>query len=225
MRIGYHCEGKDKRVLHRLTCRLLDVDEDATTAESTRQEDISWPELLKMAHDSVVTLLSRGMDLIIVVADNDGSPKPGCGEDPEHPRHWLHTAAGAHSRPGCRCCDLVSAATVPGKSPVVVCVAVEAIEAWLIVARGIAKGNPEDLSAESRGPGVALKLAFYGRKRVPLSRVTRRAVPLVKALPDIRQIGLHSRSFRMFMDDIDAAGEVLRSTGVLPSPPPAPRSR
>lgn len=217
MRIGYHCEGHDWLVLHPLTCRLLGIGEDDAGPEipgmGIRQ---SWPRLLLRAHDAVTRFLRLGVDLIVVAADNDGCPPEGAAEDPAHPRHWVHLADAVQPHADCRHCDLLSATAVAGRSPVVVCVAVEAIEAWLIVARGIWLGNPHDLTAESRGPGLALKQELYAASRASRRRIEQRALPLLAALTDVRDIAPHSRSFRMFMDDIDAAAQVLRSTGVLP---------
>jgi hypothetical protein len=92
-----------------------------------------------------------------------------------------------------------------------VCVPVEAIEAWVLVARGIVDGDGSLLDAENRSAGTGLKELVYGAKQASKTRVRKKALPFLDGLADVRAIAEHSESFRLFVEQVDRAAPALKS--------------
>ncbi len=88
--------------------------------------------------------------------------------------------------------------------PVVVSVPVCAIEAWLLTAQALAGNVEGDLYAESLSDRDAMKRRIYPSRARLGDAVEEVALPLLRALPDVRKIADYSRSFRLFVQQIDS---------------------
>jgi hypothetical protein len=216
MKIGYHCEGGDRPILHCLVCRLLNVPEDRVESCAFAQRPQGYDKVVRDAPLALRVLYLQHWALAAVVAvDNDGHEDlrhTGQQQDPTHPRHWVHPRKPERHPPDCRFCRLHCLArgtinalpetrgfVAPEAWPVVICVPTEELESWLLIARGLTDPKHQALlDAENRPAGVQMKVDFYGSKRALLSRVKSRALPLLRDLADVTQIGRHSRSFRLF---------------------------
>jgi len=217
VKIGYHCEGNDGPILHCLVCRLLGITEESIRPLLSEHRSGSTHVLstVELVLDSFYLDLERRAVGAVVEVDNDGQVDlrgTGLTQDPARPRHWVHVREPDRHPSECQFCRLHRAVqqtleatqdaadyVTAAAWPVVICVPTEAIESWLLIARGLTEPEANDLlDAESRPAGVGLKRTFYGRDRASLSRVQSMALPLLRGMDDVRRIGDHSKSFRLF---------------------------
>jgi len=228
--IGYHCEGWDHLILHTMLCRLLD-----------RGEDFAVPQVIRVEHclnvDEVLSLSAKALKkfyyqlrslAVVLAVDNDGREdlrKTGNLQDLNHPRHWAHEG-GHHGC--CKQCRLTGMAEttrehlhmtgfVPGPQwPVVITVPVEAIETWLLIARGLSReGSNADLDAERRPGGSRLKMDFWGEPFATRAVVEEQALPLIRSLDDIHGIASYSRSFQLLVDQVDSLRDRIEASEEL----------
>lgn len=221
MKIGYHCEGHDHLVLHCLICGLRGIPEGSATLLRTGLEPCNDGQVRKLLPVAIKRLSLDRTSAVVVARDNDGCGGTVCHKAPGNcakMRHSHHAAAGEPRDNSCRWCQLAAAVesakvrhggptVAPPFPPVVICVPVETIEAWLLIARGLVENIPEYLGAEHwpggcRPAGPKLKEMLYGRPGAGERLVNGVALPLLHRLPDVQAIGDHSESFRQFADQV-----------------------
>jgi hypothetical protein len=212
MLVGFHVEGYDYLVLKALLAKLLGLAESSISADPDEPRvGMGWQQVLDTLPLALKRFYARCCALAVVGIDNDGNldlVASGAAEDPARPRHWLHAGA---TEAKCRHCqvdgviqrvrpELTWIPNKPGHAwPIVVCVPVEMIESWLLVARAITN-NGGSLHAE-RERRSGQKQRMYGRPEATREDVESVALPLIRALTpksDVDTLRRHSKSFDAF---------------------------
>ena len=219
MVIGYLCEGWDHRIVHVLLCRLLAKAEPSLQAlPFPVRYGLGWKQVVARVEPALKHFFYQHRAIACVVGvDNDGRQdldKTGEAQSNASPRHWVHKEQDQQVHPQCRFCQLtrkaerVSSHLTPGtfvpahQWPVVICVPVEAIEAWLLTARKLIRADGL-LEAERRPGDRQLKIQFYGSAVITGSMVEQEALPLLRSLAEIRDIARYSNSFHLFAQQVD----------------------
>lgn len=208
MWIGYCCEETDWPILHCLVCRLLGRAEESVD------------------HDVALVRYSRGCTQVLALVPNElrrfyscrsVAAVIGVDNDDYDPCHHMHESRGEPRNEGCPFCRLQQEAertrermvSVAGfvtkyEWPVIISVPVQAIEAWLLTARDLLGYPDGDRHAEQLGDRDAMKRRLYPAGAAVGSAVSEVALPLLRALPDVREIGNYSRSFRALVEQVDS---------------------
>ena len=218
LKIGYHAEGHDHLILHYLLCQLLGCDPGTVQARPVERRTGKRGDISGPARDALHRFYYGEWAIAgVLEIDNDGRVdlrQSGDPEDPDHPRHWVHIDAGEQTAQNCRFCQLadVPARTCSGlraegfvsgdEWAVIICVPTEAIEAWLLIAKGLTEPDNSLLDAEQRPAGAGMKRNMYGIPRATMRKVKTMALPALQALSDVRDIARYSRSFRLFADQV-----------------------
>lgn len=225
MLVGIHVEGNDHLVVRTLLGKLLGCEEAAIEVDRLDLPGMGWQAVLEFVPKALKRFYAKCCSFAVLGVDDDGNPAAeGGAEDPAHPRHWRHGEAPA---PGCRRCELESAASrarpsldwIPGKPgaswPIVICVPVEAMESWLLAARAIVEPGRGSLHAENEAR-IGQKFAFYGRPAATREDVEGIALPLLRSLTaeHLTHLRRHSHSFD------DFAGQVIGHARRVTTAPP-----
>jgi hypothetical protein len=217
MLVGFHVEGHDHLILKALLATLLAVPEDTIEVDRIEANGMGWQQVLEMLPKALGRFYGKGCTIAVVGVDNDGNDDlhaTGKLEDPDRPRHWLHTPPFT----GCRQCDIESVVartrpalhwlpTNPGTTwPIVVSVPVEMVESWVLIARAVAGVVGGSFHAE-RERRADQKQRVYGRPEATREDVGTTAVPLLRKLApeQLAQVAKHSRSFADFAHQVAAA--------------------
>jgi hypothetical protein len=223
MLVGFHTEGWDHLILRALLAKMLGVEESEITPDWIDAPGRGWQFILRMVPKALRRFYGQCAQFAVVGVDNDGSiplDQDGLREDPAHPRHWRHENA-VNAR--CRFCQLQDLlqrtrkelSYVPRKPgyawPVLIAVPVEAMEAWLIAARGLVQGRRHELRAENQPRGRLLKEQLYGRPAATREDVESIALPLIREMTNehIDRLREYSTSFAMFAEQIREARDVI----------------
>jgi hypothetical protein len=215
MRVGFHAEGHDHLILKALLAKTLGTTE-STIFSDHLDEPMGWHQVLEMLPKAIKRFYGTCCAMAVIAVDNDGNEDlivSGAQEDAAHPRHWLHRAPLST----CRHCQIASAVAStrphlhwltnkPGESwPVVVCVPVEMIETWLLIALAVT-GNPRGSHHAERERRANHKQRVYGRPEATRDDVESIAVPLIRSLTSAQldQLRASSRSFDAFCKQIAA---------------------
>lgn len=221
--VGFHTEGWDHLILRAFLARLLQWSEEDIAPDWIDARGCGWDFVLTMVPRALKRFYGQCAQFAVVGMDNDGNldlDQSGVPEDPARPRHWRHP--GETNR-RCRYCqvaetvertrpDLNYVRCKPGAVwPILICVPVEAIEAWLLAARALLTGRPDDLRAENRPHGVRLKQQLYGIPVATREVVENVALPLVRAMTDAHLASLkeYSHSFSDFAEQVDLHLETI----------------
>jgi hypothetical protein len=210
MLVGIFVEGNDWLIVHTLLAKLLAYDERSIKVDRIDLPGLGWTSILEGAEKTLRRFYNKCCNLAVIGVDNDGNRNGE--EDPNHPRHWLHTSS-PHER--CRQCALETLTerirpaldwipNKPGSSwPILICVPVEAVESWLLVAQAIARPGHGSLHAENEVRS-AQKQAFYGRPLATREDVEDTALPLLRSLSpeQILRLRTNSRSFDLFAEQV-----------------------
>ncbi len=216
IRVGFLTEGHDYLILHAYLAKLLEVAEDEILAESKEGSDHGRDFVLANIDETLTRYYGMCMQLVIVSMDNDGNldmRATGDSEDPNRPRHWRHE--GVLRPEACGWCFIhqqvertrQALTWIPAKPantwPIVIAVAVETIEAWLLTTQAIVEHGKGSLHAEQQ-PRKGMKHRLYGKPAASRKDVERIALPLVRKLDQegLGRFQAHSRSFLAFADQV-----------------------
>lgn len=167
-------------------------------ADELRFRRGGWANALQLAPIIAKAAHQRGLDGAVFAIDNDGaSPK--------------HQPSHEEATPGCRLCELRAAARIqeplswkrPGLPPLryVFAVPVQALETWLLLARGHDfKGQAESLGHEPNGRRK-LKKWLYGDETPDREAMRRAALPIAEKL-DLEALAKVSPSFEAFLSQL-----------------------
>ncbi len=218
MLVGFLLEGWDYLIVRTYLAKVLALAEADIEADPVGEADgRGWDSIVESVEIALRRFYHKCAQLAVVGGDNDGNRNlqaEHIREDPQHRRHWLHS--GQTDDVNCRHCYLAAAiATVrphlnwlprrPGHSwPIVLAIPVEAIEAWLLITRGIIDPGQGGLQSES-ALRQTLKDRFYGRPTATRRDVENITLPLIRSMtPDqIQALKDHALSFRDFCDQVD----------------------
>ena len=211
--VGFHTEGWDHLILRAYLAKLLDISETDIEPDWIEAQGRGWKFVLEMLPKALKRFYGKCAQAAVIGIDNDGNVDldlqgAGAGEDPGHPRHWLHPDVELGE---CRWCQLAGLANnvrpeltwLPKKSgrqwPIIIALPVEMIEAWLIICRALVYQRPNEVRAEMRRRDV-LKREFYGKPAATRRDVENVALPIVRSLTaeHLRSLEQHSRSFAQF---------------------------
>jgi hypothetical protein len=157
-----------------------------------------WSQALRLAPIIAKAAHHRGLDGALFAIDNDGATP-------------THTSAHQEEAPGCRLCELRTAAKVheplswprPGLPALryLFAVPVQALETWLLLARGHDfKGQAETLGKDQ--PGRAkLKQLLYGMALPDRDTMRSIALPIAESL-DLEALAKQSPSFEAFLTQL-----------------------
>ncbi|MFL5358053.1 hypothetical protein [Archangium sp.] len=157
-----------------------------------------WAKALQLAPIIAKAAHRRGLDGAVFAIDNDGAAP-------------THLPSHQDAIPGCRLCELRKAARIqeplswdrPGLPPLryVFAVPVQALETWLLLARGHDfKGQAEYLGDEPNGRRK-LKKWLYGDETPDRETMRRAALPIAETL-DIEALAKVSPSFEAFLSQL-----------------------
>jgi hypothetical protein len=167
-------------------------------ADELRFRRGGWANALQLAPIIAKAAHQRGLDGAVFAIDNDGAM-------PTHqPSHQEPT-------PGCRLCELRAAARIqeplswqrPGLPPLryVFAVPVQAVETWLLLARGHDfKGQAESLGHEPNGRRK-LKKWLYGDETPDRETMRHAALPIARSF-DLEALAKVSPSFEAFLSQL-----------------------
>ncbi len=209
MLVGFHVEGHDHIIVQALLAKLLGIEE-ATIEVDRIKMGMGWHQVLEVMPKALRRFYGKCCAIAVVGIDNDGNEDlaaTGKPEDPKHPRHWLHSVPLATCR-HCQIEDIIGqtrphltwVSSKPGSTwPIVVCVPVEMIESWLLVAQAAVVGGGGSPHAE-RERRLDQKQRVYGRPEATKEDVESVAVPLLRSLTPVQiaKMRQHSSSFDAF---------------------------
>lgn len=218
MLVGFHVEGWDYLILRAYLAKLLNLQEDEITPDVVGGSGRGLDFVEQLIPKALKRFYAKCAQFAVIGMDNDGSRDllaDGLSEDPEYPRHWVHSVESEYNDK-CRWCRVYQRVAMvrpelnwlpkkPGSQwPIVVVVPVEAIEAWLLISRAIVDPGQGSLHAENELRRNQ-KLQFYGRPAATQDSVETIAVPMIRAMQNdqLGRLKQHSSSFRQFAEQID----------------------
>lgn len=157
-----------------------------------------WSQALRLAPIIAKAAHRRGLDGALFAIDNDGAIP-------------THTPAHQQETPGCRLCELRTAARIqeplswprPGLPELryLFAVPVQALETWLLLARGHDfKGQAETLGKDHSGRAT-LKRLLYGMELPDRDTMRQVALPIAESL-DLDALAKQSASFEAFLTQL-----------------------
>lgn len=226
IRVGFLTEGHDYLILHAYLAKLLGVAEDEIQADSNEGSGHGHLDVLKNINPALRRYYGECLQLVIISVDNDGSldlTVTGDSEDPKQPRHWRHAAEQRIE--ACRWCKIHQQVEqtrsfldwIPSKPahtwPIVIAVAVESIEAWLLTTQAILTPGRGSLHAENESRS-SFKQRLYRKPKATRKDVKRVALPLIRNLDQegLGRLRDHSRSFSAFAEQIDVHKDEVLTT-------------
>lgn len=179
----------DGEVYHYLLERLLEKHEGRWPHPYSFS---GWKKVIRLLPLFLSRAAEQGITRAVIGIDNDG----GARRHPEHDEDH-DIASQAEDPDGCRVCRILAHIPDPWRGDdrrSCVVVPVQALETWLLVARGHEFGTP---TPEQRYHRRALKKDFFGKPLPPEYVRTRMALEVLEGLDDLRLLK-HLRSFAHF---------------------------
>lgn len=190
-------DDTDEDVFRVLLSRILGT-EVVPSATPYRFARGGWTNALRLAPIIAKDAYHKGLDGALFAIDNDGAAP-------------IHSTAHTSGMQGCRFCELRAAACVqePLSWPrqelpplrYLFAVPVQALETWLLLARGHDfKGEGETLGRDPAGR-VKLKRLLYGVEHPDRDTMRKAALPLAESL-DVDALAKRSSSFADFLTQL-----------------------
>jgi len=220
--VGFHTEGWDHLILRAYLAKLLELAETEIQPDWIEGPGRGWSFVVEVLPKALTRFYGQCAQFAVIGIDNDGNvdiDTHGIGEDPAHPRHWLHPGTLQDRCRWCQLSRLVDGTRArlnwlprkPGRQwPVLVALPVEAIEAWLIITRAVVHGRPSEIRAEAQARR-RLKRRFYGKPAATQTDVEMMSLPLIRSMTDqhMQSLRRHSNSFAQFADLVEEHRETI----------------
>lgn len=212
--VGFHVEGNDYLILKSFVARVANLVEADIVEDFCPAPSRGWQAIVETIPAAIRRFYSRCAQFAVIGIDNDGNDDlihTGKQEDAHRPRHWNHSNPNVD----CRFCKLQALVIkerarlppLPQKPaatwPVLIAIAVETIEAWVLELQAIVDPTKGMAQAENRNRS-SFKVKLYGMPAATQERIERIALPLIRnaTVEQINLLRQRCRSFDLFAEQV-----------------------